>query len=862
MLLWKKSLIKEFIALSSTIFFLSGCGTSLSIQSLSPVLQQQQEEKLSSDEYWDLLDEIINSPDKTNESIKRSSVLFNNEIAQNGFTYVYGGKTAAKIQKGTNKSYSGILACYLDNDDYSGVTVVLGDNKTINIESIRNQKPSGIAFWAKGVSGNESIYVGLIDDESDGMKVQTKVALRDFGKVDTTWHYFMIPLKKFQVKGRYWDAVKKAEIVKDIDWKAISEVRFSVNKGENKVGSGKPVKFYIEDISFIEEIPGYFDPDKYWESFTSNEPDILLHDLESASDQAWETGSGPASQVKTEIVKSTDKKYGEKSLAITYSLSDWCDVMYEYPKNNITDKKVNWSKHWGLKFDLYSTRPYQSLNIQINDAGNELYIASCGGPQGWSEVIVPFKDFSKFPYYQPADAKHNGKFDLENVLIIDIKPAGEGISGTFLIDNIRLTNSRTAQEIAAPTEKEVAITGNFNSKIINKIQDGIFGINAQYWDGDLLNPTTSEFTKVVNHKVIRFPGGLSSDEYHWKEAIGKNGTIDIDEFMDFCRKTNCEPMITVNFGTGTPEEAAAWVKYLNIEKKLKVRLWEVGNELYGDWHKNHCSAEEYGKRAAEYIKAMKRIDPSILITVVWELEGKWNKTVFDYTKDLADGVNVHNYPQGSGEENDIGLLASPQILDQIIPSVRRQLSDYGQKNKIYQIWLTEWNSVDFNPGPQSLSMVNALFVADYLGMLAKQNIDQASYWNIHNGIFEQGGDYGYLSRSDVAEGVNVPRPSYWAFKLASQSIRGSLVECSSNDKNVSVYGNIHSDGTKSVLIINKYPKTKANVTIKIPELIGSAMCTQLLNESSSKGYSSKPTVLKNEMRLQLAPYSITQLELK
>lgn len=862
MLLWKKSLIRQFLTLSGIFFFLSGCGMSLSIQSLSPVPQQQQDEKLSSDEYWDLLDETICSPKEPNVSTKRFAVWFNNEIANNGFSYVYGGKTVAKIQKGTTKNYSGILACYFDNDDYSGVTVVLGDNKTINIESIRNEKPSGIAFWAKGDIGNESIYVGLVDDESDGMKVQTKIALRDFGKVDTTWHYFMVPLKKFQVKGRYWDAVKKAEIVKDVNWKAISEVRFSVNKGENKVKSGKPVKFYVEDISFIEEIPGYFDTEKYWQSFTSNEPDILLHDLETGSDQVWETGSGPASNVKIEIVKSMDKKYGEKSLAVTYSLSDWCDIMYDYPKNNITDKRVNWSKHWGLKFDLYSTRPYQSINVQISDAGNELYIASCGGPQGWSEIIVPFKDFYKFPYYQPADAKHNGIFDLENVQKIDIKPAGEGLSSTFLIDNIRLTNSRTVQEIVAPAEKEVVITGNFNSKIVEKIQSGIFGINAQFWDGDLLSPKTSEFVKEINHKVIRFPGGLSADEYHWKEALGKDGIVDIDEFMNFCKKTNCEPMITVNFGTGTPEEAAAWVRYLNIEKKHNVRLWEVGNELYGEWHKNHCSAEDYGKRTAEFIKAMKSIDPSILITVVWDLEGKWNKTVFDYTKDLADGVNIHNYPQGSGQENDIGLLASPQILDQIIPSVKRQLNDYGQKNKNYQIWLTEWNSVDFNPGPQSLSMVNALFVADYLGMLAKQNIDQASYWTIHNGMFEQGGDYGYLSRNDIVEGANVPRPSYWAFKLANQSLRGSLVECSSNDKNVSVYANIHKDGKKSVLIINKYPKTRANVLMQIPELVGSGMCTQLLNETASKGFTSKPIVLKKEMSLQLAPHSITQFELK
>lgn len=833
------------------------------MQSLVDVPQTTSEEKLSSDEYWDLIEETVSSPEKTLASIKHLNTWFNNEIPSEGFAYVYGGKTANKIQKGTSKNYSGILACYFDNEEYSGIGIVLGGKKSVNVESLRKDHPCGLGFWAKGNTFDQSIYVGLVDDESDGMKVQTKLALRDFGKVDTTWNYYMIPLKKFPSKGKYWDDTKKMEVMRDVDWKAISEVRFSANKLENKVNGKEPVKFYAEHVSIIDDIPGYFDPDKYWEKFTSNEPDILLHDLESHSDQQWETGKGPASQIKIEVVKSTEKKFGEKSLSITYQLSDWCDAMFNYEKNGTSSKNTDWTKHWGIKFNLYSNRPFQQLNIQINDAGNELYIAPCGGPQGWSEVLVPFKDFYKFPYYQPADAVHNGRFDLEKIRVLDVKPAGEGTNGTFIVDNIRLTNNRLAEVVSVATEKDVAITGSYGTTIVKKVSDGIFGINAQFWDSDLLNPTTAEFVKNVNHAIIRFPGGLSSDEYHWQEGLAKkDAEVNIDEFMDFCTKTKCEPMITVNFGTGTPEEAAAWVKYLNIDKKKNVKLWEVGNELYGTWHKKHCSAEEYGKRAVDFIKAMKNVDPSILITVVWDLEGDWNKEVFKYTKDIADGVNVHNYPQGSGEENDIALLASPQILDDIIKSVRSQLSDFGQKGKAYQIWLTEWNSVDFNPGPQSLGIVNGLFVADYLGMLAKQNIEQASYWNIHNGFFENGGDYGYLSRSDLAEGVNIPRPSYWGFKLANESLRGSLVQCSSDDKKVSAYANLHSNGTKSLLIINKYPQTSANVTLTIPGLAGNGVISQLVKESPVKGYSTTPIVVKDGMPLRLPPYSITVIQVK
>jgi len=297
-----------------------------------------------------------------------------------------------------------------------------------------------------------------------------------------------------------------------------------------------------------------------------------------------------------------------------------------------------------------------------------------------------------------------------------------------------------------------------------------------------------------------------------------------------------------------------------LPKKANVKYFEVGNELYGSWHANHCSAEEYGKRAAEFIKAMKAVDPSILVTVVWVLEGDWNKVVFDYTKDLADGVNVHHYPQHTGEENDAALLGAPQSLDEILPKVRKQTEDYGVPGKKYEVWLTEWNSVDFKPGPQTLSIVNALFVADYLGSLAKHNIEQASYWDIHNDVTEQGGDYGYLSRTGAPDGDNVPRPSYWAFKIASESLRGKLVSSSTSNENVTSYLT-DNNGKLSLMLVNKMPKTKANTTISIPKFEGSGTLKQLRADNSKQGYSNEDIEVKKGMKITLPAYSITTITL-
>jgi hypothetical protein len=815
------------------------------------------------EEDWSTTVETIASPSLPNPSIKSVKSIFKNDIPVGGFIYVYGGKTSYAIQKGTSKEYTGILACYEDNDDYSGITIALGKGNNYNLEPLRKSKASGLAFWAKGGPGANTVYLGLLDFESDGKKVQTKLLLGDFGKIDTSWHYYMVPLKRFLDIGKYWDDDKKTEVVAKIDWTAINEIRFSTNKGENKVDKGKPIRFYVEDVSFIESIPGYVDPEEFWASFNSKEPDVMLHDFETPADQIWESATGPKSEAKFEFVKSTAKNGGQKAMQITYKLNDWCDVVNEYAKNKVSLKKRNWTKHWGLKFDFYTEKAFQPINVQVGDDGGEIFIASSGGEKGWSEIIVPFKSFYKFPYWQPPEAVQNGKFDRDSIVKIDIKPSGEGSTGKFIVDNIMLTNQREVKKAPVAAEVEVTVKGSIEKVITPSINDGLFGINAALWDGDLLRPATAEYVKAVNHKVLRYPGGLRADEDHWKEVLAKKDfMVDIDEFLEFCKQVNCEPMITVNFGSGTPQEAADWVKHVNVDKKAKVRYWEIGNELYGDWHPHYCSAESYGKRAAEFIKAMKQVDPTILVTVIWVLEGEWNKTVFDFTKDLADGVIVHHYSQHAGEENDPGLLAAPQGLGNILSSVRKQVKEFGVPGKQYQVWLTEWNSVDFKPGPQTLSIVNSLFLADYLGSLAKVNIEQASYWDIHNDITEQGGDYGYLSRTGAPDGDNVPRLTYWTFKLASESLRGKLVECTVGDQTVSGYLSVHPDGTKDLMLINKYPTTRASATISIPGFSGEGKICQITKETGKSGYEAKPFTISNNMKIKLPAYSITTLSVK
>lgn len=796
--------------------------------------------------YWDENNEVVNgpkNPEKLDGKAKPIATFYDNGMK--GFSYVYGGLTAQKEIDSKTAGNSNVLAMYIDNNDWSGVTYSLGEGKFIDLSKVRND--GGLYFWIKGKNGGEKLYIGIMDNQGNDVKSQTKLALNDWIKVSKDWQLVKIPLKKFMDKGKAWDANKQAEVAKDVKWNKIQEIRFSVGKGENAGEPGKPapVTVYIDQITFTSNID-WVDPDKKWDSFKSNAPDLVISDFEGKfATELWEPSTGPKSQLKHSIGKGN---LDGNSLNVEhYLLADWVDVVLDMKKRNREAKYRDWTKHWGIMFDVYSDKAWQSITVQISDDGNEIFVSNTGVPKGRTTVLVPFRSFSKFPYYQPPDAKENGLFDLKSVISLDFKPSGEGTSGNFQIDNIRLTNKRELPKVERPAVVKGTIKGNFNEVINPEIAGGIFGINAALWDGDLLEARgaktqTAEYVKRVNHGIIRYPGGLRADDDHWKEILdNKDWMVDTDEFLEWLKKTGADAMFTVNFGSGTAEEAAAWVKHTNVTKKANIKYWEIGNEVYGNWHPYYekygkDGGDIYGKRAREFILAMKKVDPTIKVAVLGVLEGEWNEKVLKHTADVADGIIVHHYPQHFGEENDFALLSSPQTLDKIYERLHNVVKKHSKnKDKQLEIWLTEWNSVDFNPGVQTLSIVNGLFVADYLGMLAQVGADNAQYWDIHNDLTPEGGDYGYLTRSYEEGCGNCPRPSYWAFKMASDALRGKLVKTTvEGDKEAMITTYLTQKGNKkSLLVVNKSPYSDYDFKLDIPEFSGKAKM-QVLDASTEK----------------------------
>lgn len=247
-----------------------------------------------------------------------------------------------------------------------------------------------------------------------------------------------------------------------------------------------------------------------------------------------------------------------------------------------------------------------------------------------------------------------------------------------------------------------------------------------------VRPDSEEMVAKLRPSFIRWPGGNVAQDYHWQWGIGPRDLRPIwtnvawnnapepsdfgtDEYLAFCRRIHSEPSITVNVnGAGaTPEEAAAWVEYVNGPATSKygalraanghpapygVKQWELGNEIFGDWVRGHTDAETYAKSAVEYAKAMRAVDPSIKLTAVGEGLGKeqnaWNSAVLRMAGPYIDFLAVHDYASASEVKDKANPRAEMMARPAAYQAEYRHTADLIAKlapgRQIKQI-VNEWN---------------------------------------------------------------------------------------------------------------------------------------------------------------------------
>jgi hypothetical protein len=268
------------------------------------------------------------------------------------------------------------------------------------------------------------------------------------------------------------------------------------------------------------------------------------------------------------------------------------------------------------------------------------------------------------------------------------------IATLLLITTLLLIVPATAASSARPASVRVTVDG---AAVLNPDPAPRLGINTNYWwDSQDNRPVGARplagALRELNVTMMRYPGGEEADGYLWSSPpftapaptlarVGPDDwpsndprywarpgdptggwshpVYDFDRFMADCEAAACEPVIVVaedgiykppsSGGTSLSRpqalaNAAAWVHYANVVRGYGIRYWEIGNET---WRDGYMGADpgpaRYGRDVVEFSRAMKAIDPGILIGVNGNSRAWFDAVLAEAGTDV-DFLAVHSYP--------------------------------------------------------------------------------------------------------------------------------------------------------------------------------------------------------------------------
>lgn len=663
---------------------------------------------------------------------------------------------------------------------------------------------------------------------------------------------------------------------------------------------------------------------------------VLYGDALDSSFQSWSFDT-------TVNFAATSPTYGgsARSIAVTYRSGNWGALWLVRPGGDIdltTYTAIRFAIHGGMAGG-------QSIRVQAGSgtgypAAHEVPLNTYlpGGPvaNAWREVTIPLSAFG-------LTGSSLGSLAFQSSV-----STGQP---TFYIDEIRLV-------AGTPPPPPPGITATIrirSSGVITPVQPTLLGSNLTAWLNPtrLQDPVFRERTRASGIRLLRMPGGSWSNAYGWLSCeMGANQpgaqpcywtwAARPTDFLNFLRATGIEGMWAVN-PNGTSKEAAALVAFFNGDvndnrvigvdlrgtdwytvghwarlralhgnpQPLGIKLWEVGNEVYGgkpeaggplcqSWGWEDvwtCDGTEYvlgkGTGAArhegylEFRAAMRAVDPTILVGAVgfeepgdpahpdWSNYNNWGLKVMAAAGEALDFYSIHPYayyqPPANTAAGHAEILAKPQSQWREMRT-RLDAAFDAFAPKRAPVAVTEFNLVSVGDQDTAQLMtraVNALFLADSLGQAIQQGYAIFTQWAINGSL------YGLMHEEQAYERA----PQYYVFPLWARFGTTMLPVTTTLNATTqaAVYAGRVDTDTLSVLVINKtaMPITATLSAEQGPVSGGEAYEVRATSAAAQSvtynGFSSPsnaltepPTLLSavdGRLTLTLAPWSITLVHL-
>lgn len=302
------------------------------------------------------------------------------------------------------------------------------------------------------------------------------------------------------------------------------------------------------------------------------------------------------------------------------------------------------------------------------------------------------------------------------------------------------------------------ILGGFTEHLGRCIYGGIFDEGSPLADSEGFRTDVLEAVRRLAPPVLRWPGGNFASAYHWADGIGPRDQrprrLDLawqaeepnrfgtDEFMRLCELVGAEPYLCLNMGTGTMDEAQAWLEYCNgtggtewvrrrrdngREEPYRVRYLALGNEMYGNWQIGQLPAADYVTRARQFAAVLTQTDPSVeLVACGHNGWSDWDQEVIPGLADLVRWYSIHLYSGGEAYWRNMLEPLQAQRAIQITAALiekARYTQRIGHPLHIaydeWGVWYREW---DGTTGlEERYTVADALAVTTYLHVFVRHS---------------------------------------------------------------------------------------------------------------------------------------------
>lgn len=428
---------------------------------------------------------------------------------------------------------------------------------------------------------------------------------------------------------------------------------------------------------------------------------------------------------------------------------------------------------------------------------------------------------------------------------------------------------------------------------------------------------------------LRWPGGCFADTYHWKDGIGpkakrpkivnvwwggvtEDNSFGTHDFLNMCELLETEPYLSGNVGSGTVQELADWVNYVNFEgespmtklrkqngrsKPWNVKYWGVGNEAWG------CG----GNMRPEYYADIYRTYATFMAD--WSNTGRhfriasgassndynWTEVLMkNVPRQLLEGVALHHYsvidwnkkgPSTTfSEQQYFTTMQRAMAMDTLIKNHAAIMDKYDPEKKVALV-VDEWGGwYDVEPGTnpgflyQQNTMRDAMIAGTTLNIFNNhadrvRMANLAQTINVLQAVILTEGEKLLLTPTyHVMEMYNVHQDALLlplTVKSDDYEVDGAKLPAISASASKDKNGNIH------ISLVNIDASKSKEISIALDNITGNSVSGRILKAESLQAHNTftQPNKITPEaftgaalsgktLKVTLPPFSVVVLQVK